>query len=145
MLRNGALLHVVIEDDFRFDQGLHVCRQKRVFLIYFVEPKPALPGNEDVHPAILVLFHDPVDSGDTPDIRQFALVNVDDSESSIALQAGADHFLVALLEDVKRQALGGIEYDSEWKQRELLNTRHELNIWLRSLPMTILPPMFRVR
>ena len=79
-----------------------------------------LAGDDDVHPAVLeALQHlgDPRRAADP--VGGAVVVAEHDSERLGGLEAVADHALVAVLEDVKRQELARQDHHRELEDRQL--------------------------
>ena len=60
------------------------------------------------------------DAGAAADLLQAVVGEPDDPELAVALEALADHQLVALLEDVQRDQLMRQQHEAEREQREAL-------------------------
>src|SRR5439155_1725347 len=109
--RLGRLLLVVEELD----------RPRRIGkpLLALDEPERARALAEDVHPPVVEALEHARHRDGAADALQLVIGQPDDAELAIAVQALADHRLVALLEDVEGHVLRGDGDEPQREQREV--------------------------
>ncbi len=78
----------------------------------------AAAEGDDVEPAVGVFFEDAFDGGGAADFGQSLAGDQHDAELGFIAHGLADHFLVALFENVKWQMPARHQYNFEWKERK---------------------------
>ena len=77
--------------------------QKLALLVYLKEFEAVPALSNDIHAAVVVALGHGNDFGSAPDVGQAVFLHTDDPKAPLLLNALANHFLVAGLEDMQRQ------------------------------------------
>ena len=104
-------------------EELDRARRIRLLVLALDQPERTRAAREDVQPAVVVALQNPLDQACAAHGLELILGQPHDPELAalrlaLALQAGADHAPVALLEDVQRDGLAGQRHYPEREQGE---------------------------
>ncbi len=104
----GRRIHIVEVYDQPFQIG--------VIVEDFLNHKPLLAANDDVHPAVVVALGHRNDPGSAPGLSNGVSVIHNDTKRPVPRQAIGDHLFVSLLEYVKRHGHAWKKDQSQWKK-----------------------------
>ncbi len=116
---DGALAHLRRYWRFFFVvEKLHRSAQKRAFVVEPHDFKAPAASREHVHAAVRIFAQHFIDHRGASGIHDAFFVRQDHAELQAVANYFADHFFIAVLEDVQRQFGAGQEHDLKRKERQ---------------------------
>ena len=115
----GALENLRCHGRFLFIvEKLHFATQEGAFLVEHDDLKAAAPTRQDVHSAIRIFAQHFVDGGGAAGIDNPFFVGQNHPKFQAIANGFADHFLVAILENMEGKFVAGQEHDLKRKKRQ---------------------------